>query len=76
MLSARAWPWKRWTSVWFAGTYRYRETVYHIAVTQTVAAGEGIGMTANARMTVIVDDIEQDDQPFRWLMTATSTRSR
>ena len=52
MPSARAWPWKRWTSVWFAGTYRYRETVYHIAVTQTVAAGEGIGMTATAGMPV------------------------
>jgi len=33
--------------------YRYRETVYHIAVLQTV--------TSHARMTVTVDGMEQDD---------------
>ena len=46
--------------------YRYRETVYHIAVTQTVAAEEGVnvgaGMPAKGRMTVTVDGAEQDDQ--------------
>jgi cellobiose phosphorylase len=34
--------------------YRYRETVYHIAVLQTVAANGG--------MTVTVDGIERDDK--------------
>jgi len=34
--------------------YRYRETVYHIAVLQTTAA--------NAGMTVTVDGVEQDDK--------------
>jgi cyclic beta-1,2-glucan synthetase len=33
--------------------YRYRETVYHIAVLQTVAAHAG--------MTVTVDGMERDD---------------
>ena len=52
--------------------YRYRETVYHIAVVQTVAAeagmaaGEGMtvpaGITANGGMTVTVDGVEQGDQ--------------
>jgi cyclic beta-1,2-glucan synthetase len=51
--------------------YRYRETVYHIAVTQTVAATAGmtaqVGMTETAAMaakggmTVTVDGIEQGD---------------
>ncbi len=46
--------------------YRHRETVYHIAVTQTVAATAGMpvtgGMTAQGAMTVTVDGIEQGDQ--------------
>ncbi|HEX7548135.1 MAG TPA: hypothetical protein VF417_03990, partial [Candidatus Methylomirabilis sp.] len=41
----------------FTVHYRYRETVYHIAVLQT--SGE------NGEMAVTVDGVEQDDKAIR-----------
>jgi cyclic beta-1,2-glucan synthetase len=38
--------------------YRYRETVYHIAVSQTRAGEDG----KSGVMSVTVDGVEQDDQ--------------
>ena len=48
--------------------YRYRETVYHIAVLQ---APPGNGETS-----VTVDGLEQPDRRFPWLTTVGNTRSR
>ena len=48
-----------WTE--FKIHYRYRETVYHLAVTQTLA-GEG---ASSGVMRVMVDGVEQQDQTIQ-----------